>query len=179
MRRTFLLLLGYLAGVNLCYAAPAQLYNKTITLSWLSETVQRDPDGRVHPGQTNIGYIIYISSLGRPFERASRSSGRRSGSSDNGPGSTSTRSGEARGLRFEGNHLVINRSYSGNGGAGATLIDVAFDGSYSSCTVNVTVGREGGVIKRKGLDGVVREMLSVKTTNTNCSIREGNALANN
>ncbi|MEI9924364.1 MAG: hypothetical protein WDN50_13280 [Bradyrhizobium sp.] len=177
MRRTFLLLLGYFAGINMCCAAPAQLYNKTITITWLSETVQRDPDGTVHPGQTHIAYIIYVSSAGRLFERSSRGSGRRLGTSDNSPGTGSTRNGEARGLRFEGNRLVINRSYSGGGGAGAVRAEVDFDGSFSSCTVNVTVGKEGGVVKRKGLDGVVREMLSIKTTNTNCSIREGNAFA--
>jgi hypothetical protein len=34
---------------------------------------------------------------------------------------------------------------------------VSFDASYSSCSVNITLGKENGaVIRRRGLDGVVR-----------------------
>jgi hypothetical protein len=54
-----------------------------------------------------------------------------------------------------------------------------FDSSYSSCTVVVMVGKEnGGLIKRQGFDGVVREVLLVEISGANCSIQNGNAFAN-
>jgi hypothetical protein len=54
-----------------------------------------------------------------------------------------------------------------------------FDSSYSSCSLSVMVGKEkGGVIRRAGMDGVVRELLSVTTTGTTCSVQTGNAFAN-
>lgn len=57
--------------------------------------------------------------------------------------------GEARGMRFEGNTLVANRGYAGAGGAGASGAVVmravaTFEGSYSSCTLNVMHGKENG-----------------------------------
>lgn len=54
-----------------------------------------------------------------------------------------------------------------------------FDPSYASCTLTVTHGKEGGrTLKRQGFDGVVREILSVTVISPNCSIQNGNALAN-
>jgi hypothetical protein len=53
-----------------------------------------------------------------------------------------------------------------------------FDPGYSSCTLAVTHGRENGsVIKRKGIDGIVREYGSINVIGANCSIQSGNALA--
>ncbi len=92
--------------------------------------------------------------------------------------------GEARGMRFEGNTLVANRGYAGAGGAGASGAVVmravaTFDGSYSSYTLNVMHGKENGdAIKRRGIDGIVREYLSITVTATNCSIQNGNGFAN-
>jgi len=55
----------------------------------------------------------------------------------------------------------------------------SFDPGFASCTLAVTHGREnGGAIKRKGIDGVVREYLSLTVTGASCSIASGNAFAN-
>jgi hypothetical protein len=167
-------------GVEAARAAPPQLYNKTVSIGWSVQSTQRDPGGQEKAVSSNIQYTVYVSSAGRLFERSSRAVGKRVGSSDSEPGAGQTKMGEARGLRFEGNNLVANRSYAGGGGSGAMRAVVSFDSSYSSCSVSVTHGKEnGGVIKRKGLDGVVREMRTMTVTGTNCSVRAGNAFANN
>lgn len=173
-----------LVGAGLLEAAPAaavpqQLMNKTVTLSWIAESVVRDPDGKQRQSSYSIRYIVYISTLGRLFERSSRSVGGRTQGGDVDPNAAQTKMGEARGLRFEGNRLVANRGYGGAGGSGAMRAVATFDSSYSSCTRAVTHGKaRGGVIKRKGIDGIVREMLSISVTGANCSIQNGNALAN-
>ncbi|QWG12136.1 hypothetical protein KMZ29_20800 [Bradyrhizobium sediminis] len=159
-------------------AVPQQLLNKTVTLSWTTQSVQRSSDGKERQVNSSIRYIIYISSLGRLFERSSRSAGSRTQVGDADPNARNTKMGEARGMRFEGNALVANRGYSGAGGSGAMRAVATFDPSFSSCTLAVTHGREnGGVIKRKGLDGVVREYLSLTVTGSSCSIQNGNGLA--
>src|SRR5438046_1137438 len=98
------------------YAAPPQLLNKTVTWTFTGETTQRDPSGNVRQHASNHRYVVYISSAGRLFERASRSAGStgrhgglRSKSGENEPGAGQTKGGEARGLRFEGNKLVAYR----------------------------------------------------------------------
>ena len=159
-------------------AAPQQLLNKTVTLSWIAQAVVRDPNGRERQARNDIKYIVYVSSLGRLFEHSSRSIGGRTQGGDVDPNAAKTKIGEARGLRFEGNRLVAYRGYGGGGGSGAMRAVATFDSSYSSCTVAVTVGKENGIIKRQGMDGVVREVLSVEISGASCSIQNGNAFAN-
>lgn len=160
-------------------AAPQQLFNKTVILTWTANATLRDPDGRERQSSSNIRYVIYISSLGRLFEHASRTSGGRTQGGDTGLNAAQTRMGEARGLAFKGNALVVNRGYAGGRGSGAMQAVATFDGSYSSCTLEVTHGREGGVtMKRQGIDGVVREILSISVSGPSCFIQNGNAFAN-
>ena len=166
-------------SVGVSHAAPSQLYNKTVSIGWSVQNMMRDPDGKEHGGGSNISYIIYISSAGRPFERATRAVGKQSNTGNSDPGTTTSKNGEARGLRFEGNTLVANRDYSGGGGSGAMRAVISFDPSYTSCTLQVTHGKEGNaVMKRRSPDGVMREILSTTVTNTSCSVRDGNAFAN-
>ena len=161
------------------HAAPSQLYNKTVSISWSVQNMMRDPDGKEHGGGSSINYVIYVSSAGRLFERASRAVGKLSNTGNSDPGATTSKNGEARGLRFEGNTLVANRDYSGGGGSGAMRAVISFDPSYTSCTLQVTHGKDGNsVIKRRSPDGVMREILSTTVTNTSCSVRDGNAFAN-
>jgi len=160
-------------------AAPQQLLNKTVTLSWTAQSVQRDPAGKEKAVTSNIRYTVYVSSLGRLFERSSRSANGRTQGGDQGLDAAQTKMGEARGLRFEGNTLVANRGYGGAGGSGAMRAVATFDSSYSSCTLAVTHGKESGAtLKRKGIDGVVREVLSITVTGPSCSVQSGNAFAN-
>ena len=83
--------------------------------------------------------------------------------------------GEVHTNRFEGNKLVIMNSYA----EGAVRMVVSFDPAFSTCTVDVVLGKEsGGTIKRRGLDGVIREIVSYDVTNKTCTIRDGNPFAN-
>jgi len=81
-------------------AAPQQLLDKTVTLSWSAQAVVRDPNGKESQVRNSIKYIIYISSLGRLFEHSSRSLGGRTQGGDVDPNAAKTKIGEARGLRF-------------------------------------------------------------------------------
>jgi hypothetical protein len=160
-------------------AAPQQLLNKTVTLSWTAQTMLRDPLGKERGSSSSIRYVVYISSLGRLFERSSRSVDGRTQGGEHDPNATQTKMGEARGMRFEGNTLVANRGYGGAGGSGAMRAVASFDASYSSCTLSVMHGKENGqVLKRKGIDGVPREILSISVTGASCSIQNGNVFAN-
>jgi hypothetical protein len=175
----FILSVSLFMGTSASQAAPSQLYNKTVSIAWSVQNMMRDPDGKEHGGGSNINYTIYVSSAGRLFEQATRAVGKQSNTGNSDPSTTKSKNGEARGLRFEGNTLVANRDYSGGSGSGAMRAVISFDPSYTSCTLQVTHGKEGNtVMKRRSPDGVIREILSTTVTNTTCSVRDGNAFAN-
>ena len=156
-------------------AAPPQLLNKTIQLNWSTQVVQRGPDGQIVRPRIDSTHTIYVSSAGRLFARASREN-RKLGlkkSGDFGPDATANKSGEARGLRLTGNALVGNVAFA----AGAVQITATFDSSFSSCSLNVVYGKEGGRARRRGLDGVMYDIESLTTTSQSCSLREGNPFA--
>jgi hypothetical protein len=166
-------------GAAPAIAAPQQLLDKTVILSWSLQSVVRDPDGKQRQTRNDIKYVVYVSSLGRLFEHSSRSVGGRTQGGDVDPNAAKTKIGEARGLRFEGSRLVVYRGFGGGGGSGAMRAVTTFDGSYSSCTVAVVIGKENGrAVRRQGIDGVVRETLSVDVSGTTCSIQSGNVFAN-
>jgi hypothetical protein len=153
--------------------APAQLYNKTIQAGWTASAVRTGPDGQKSNSTTAVYHTVYVSSAGRLFERASRAgTGKKGGrkQTDNAPGATSNRGGEATGLRFQGRTLVGSTAFA----QGARRWVVSFDPSFSSCTVTVTFGREGGGLKRRGIDGVMYTIESMTASGESCSIREGN-----
>ena len=109
----------HLIGVEPALAAPQQLLNKTVTLSWTAVSTVRDPDGKQRQSSNSIKYVVYVSSLGRLFEHSSRSAGGRMQGGDIDPNAVHTKMGEARGLRLVGATLIVNRGYSGGGGSGA------------------------------------------------------------
>ena len=123
---------------------------RSLVLSWTTSLAQRAPDGQTVSRQLNFNRAIYVSSNGRLFQRATRSSGQMSGTSDLGPGDKAfSKTGEAAGMRFAGDRLVGNVAFA----TGAAQFTVSFGGGFSSCTVDVSLGREGGQMRRKGLDG--------------------------
>jgi hypothetical protein len=167
-----LMLMGSLSYAQ---AAPQQLLNKTIVFSFTNSGTLREPDGRIISRQRAFSYTDYISSTGRIFQRTSRLDGRRSRTADNEPDKPRLAGGEVHTNRFEGNKLVIMNSYA----EGAVRMVVSFDSAFSTCTVDVVLGKQGGgTIRRRGLDGVMREILSSNITNQSCAIRDGNAFAN-
>jgi hypothetical protein len=164
-------LLFVVTGLSCAQAAPQQLLNKTIEFSFTNQETLREPGGRTFNAQPSFHYIDYVSSAGRIFQRSSRSAGNQSKIADKprlaGGGGVHTN-------RFEDNKLVIMNSYA----EGAVRMVVSFDPAFSTCSVDVLLGKEsGGTIKRRGLDGLMREILSYNITNKNCTIREGNPFA--
>jgi hypothetical protein len=156
-------------------AAPQQLLNKTIEFSFTNDETLREPGGRTFNARPSFHYIDYVSSAGRIFQRSSRSTGKQSRTADKDPDKPRLAGGEVHTNRFEGKKLVIMNSYA----KGAVRMVVSFDPSFSTCSVDVLLGKEsGGTIKRRGLDGVTREILSSNITNKSCTIRDGNPFAN-
>lgn len=169
------LVLTGLAVSEDAFAAPQQLLNKAIQFNWSTEVVQRGPDGQIVRPRIDTNKTIYVSSAGRLFERSSRENQklRLKKSGDYAPGAPTDKSDEARGIRFVGNNLVGSRAWS----RGAAQVTVSFDPSFSSCTLSIVFGREGGKLHRRGLDGKMYEIQSTSVTSQSCSVRAGNPFA--
>jgi hypothetical protein len=150
--------------------APHQLYNKTIQVNWTAMVNQTDSNGQIRDVAVSVSHTIYVSSAGRLFWRGSRAARRGSKQSENAPGATHNAGGESTGLSFQGNRLVGNTAFA----QGARNFTVTFDPGFSSCTVSVIFGRDAGGLKRRGVDGVMRTINSMRPTGEACSIREGN-----
>jgi hypothetical protein len=150
--------------------APRQLYNKTIQVNWTSLVNQTNPSGQTRDVAVAVSHTIYVSSAGRLFERASRATKRGMRQSENAPDATHNAGGEATGLSFQGNRLVGNIAFA----QGARNFTVTFDPSFSSCTVSVIFGREAGGLRRRGINGLMHTINSIKAANETCSIRDGN-----
>lgn len=150
-------------------AAPAPLYNKSITIGWSEQSRQRSADGQTITPIINTQRIIYVSSAGRVFVRWHRT-GR--GGEDN--GERAPEQNRAGALNFQGNQLVGTYVFHGF----ARRLVVSFDAGFTSCNTSVVYGKSGGPASWKGLDGVTRELLSINVSAASCSIREGNAFAN-
>ncbi len=153
--------------------APRQLYNKTIQIGWSVAVAQTAPDGQKSNVAVAVSHTVYVSSAGRLFERASRATKRGTKQSENAPGAAQNAGGEATSVHFEGSRLVGSTAFAG----GARRFVATFDPNFSSCTVSVMFGREGGHLKRKGVDGVIYTIDSMTSSGESCSIRDGNAFA--
>jgi hypothetical protein len=160
-----------LCGPALAAGAPPQVMNKTITISFTASGMAKSPEGQVKGFSTQVSRIIYVSSAGRLFMRQRASEGRHSRGGDFGPGDT--QAGKGGSFSFQGNRLVGVIPY----GTGARQISVTFDSSFSSCTASVIEGHSGGVIRRKGPNGILYEVSSATTSSPSCSIQSGNAFA--
>ncbi|MDO9299513.1 hypothetical protein [Bradyrhizobium sp.] len=150
--------------------APRQLYNKTIQINWSVQIVRADGQGQKNFVSSAVSRTVYVSSGGRLFERASRSNKRGKKQTDNAPDTTRNKGGEATGIRFSGNRLIGHTAFA----QGARQWVATFDSSFSKCTVAVTFGREGGAMKRRGIDGVMHTNESMTASGESCSIRDGN-----
>ena len=150
-------------------AAPAELLNKSVTVSYAITIPARTDDGRVVSGTRNSSRTIYISSTGRTFGRVSRSDGRSGETRDAAPGESGNN------LRWQGSRLVGVMPLV----SGAAQMVITFAPGGQSCDANIVMGREGGnALKWKGVDGRIREAAGPATVSgVSCSIRAGNAFA--
>jgi hypothetical protein len=149
---------------------PSAAMNKTITISFASTGMMKGPDGQTKGFTTSVSRMIYVSSAGRLFMRhvATNRAGTRGGDFD--PNDARTGKGS---FSFQGDKLVGVIPYA----AGARQITVTFDPNFSSCMASIIEGHTGGIMRRKGPDGVVRELSGVTTSSPSCSIQSGNAFA--
>jgi hypothetical protein len=149
------------------HAAPPQLFNKTITISFTATGIAKSPEGVQRGFSTQVAGIVYVSSAGRVFLRTRITNRGGSRGSDAGPGETKGR------VSFQGNRMIGVVPFD----VGAQQVTVNFDPGFSSCTASVIEGHSRGVIRRKGPDGVMYEVTGGTTSAVSCSIQGGNPFA--
>lgn len=147
-------------------AAPPQVYNKTITVSWTVIPNGRADDGSVLTTPGKQGGTIYISSKGRIFFRSMRQAGRYATSRDVAPQDANNS------LHFEGSKLVGALRVQ----SGANQMVISFDSGFQNCTVSILYGREGGRAYRwEALNGkMYTQQGPFVVSERSCSVREGN-----
>ena len=158
-----------LAGSPALAAAPAQLLNKTVTVSFTISVPARTADGETVNSSRNVAKVIYISGAGRVFVETSRRAGRNSERVARGPEVT------GGSVRLDGNRLVGTVPV----GNGASQLTITFDGGFQSCTAQLlTGGQAGRPMTWKGLDGRMRTATGPAThSSPSCSVQDGNAFA--
>jgi hypothetical protein len=163
-----------LVGSASAAGVPAGAMNKTIAVSFTASGTGRTPDGTTRPFATSVNRMVYVSSAGRLFMRhtaTANTKGRPTRGGDFDPSDPR----EGRGsFSFQGDKLVGVIPYAG----GARQVSVTFDAGFSSCTASVIEGNAGsGSFKRKGPDGIVREISNATASAPSCTIQSGNAFA--
>jgi hypothetical protein len=167
----FLLLL---LSSSFAASAPPQIQNKTVTASWSVDYTLVAPDGKILTPTVRTQRVIYVSSAGRFFIKYANAAAGGSESGETAPGGK-TPSGGARDVRFEGGKIVAMAVLQG-GAAGRMVI--SFDPGYSTCTVDAVIGRSGRGPTTMRRHGVLLEVRSQSISGQSCSVREGNAFAN-
>jgi hypothetical protein len=153
-------------------AAPPELLNKTVTVSYTVTIPAKGADGSSVPGVRNATRTIYISSAGRAFGRVNRADGARQKISETKEAAPGERGNT---LRFDGARLVGVMPFV----SGAAQMTVTFGQGGQSCDASIVIGRDNGkTLKWKGVNGVTYEATgSPSISNVRCSIRAGNAFA--
>jgi hypothetical protein len=165
MRLLASVLFGVILGIGSAQAAPAQLYGKTIKLSWTESRDQRREGQTDWHGFSRGWYLtIYVSPTGRLFHRLQVSGGLQQETSDRVTGDGGS---TGRVVEFRGNRLEVFAPITG--GMRHTVVD--FDPAFGSCSLKVSFPKEvtGG------------QMMSIRTSDgrsvevRNLSAGEGKA----
>jgi hypothetical protein len=160
----------FVVGVGPASAAPAQLYGRSVTVTWTEEQ-QRLVDGEgLNSVTRSAQFSVYLSSTGRPFSRFSVSFQGKSGARD-AVGGESRRS-----VSFQGHELKVVMPLDG----GARLVSVTFNGDFQSCSAQVLTGKQNGAQKirtRSPINGQEIEIVSVKSGAASCRVQDGNVFA--
>jgi hypothetical protein len=157
-------------------AVPAELYNKTVTLTWNIQMSVRNVSGAVSTIVAPRERTVYISDKGRLFVRERRpdSRGRLTEIEERAPNNSTNYTGNPSSIRFEGNQLVAITGQV----SGANIMRASFDPSFSSCSMTWMAGKNAsGHTIWKGSDGASYDILSATAGATSCNIRAGNAFA--
>ena len=168
------------ATTSSAFAAPAQLYGKSVTVSWSEQRMQTTAMSAAPQAISAFAQLqVYVSDKGRAFTRVSmsvsnaRNNRTRSGNRDSVQGE-----GSARAVNFGGNSMTVTAP---RGNAGALMIAVKFDASYQSCSAQVITGKSGGAQSTRVhsmINGAMIDVYSVHTSGESCSIQSGNVFGN-
>jgi hypothetical protein len=155
-----------LLGPAVASAAPAELLNRTVTVSYSTAIPAKGSDGSTRTATRSSVRIIYISSAGRIFTRLTRRDSGTTDTKDTAPENPKNN------LHFEGNKLVGVMTFA----TGAALMTISFEGGGQSCSAELVSGRDKGAFRFKGLNGVMYEATGPATfSGVSCSIASGNA----
>jgi hypothetical protein len=154
---------------------PAQLYGKSIKLSWTESRMERKMGESDFRGRSLGQYVnIYISSTGKIFNRYGAFAGRRIGKQND---EISGQAGSNRGVTLRGNTLEFFQAFGG----GARHVVATFDSSFSSCTATAAyASAEGGgpqFLQHTSISGERLEVKSMSGSGASCSIQDGNVFA--
>ena len=156
-------------GPAAAFAAPAELVNKTITVSYTTTIPGKSPDGQTITGVRNAVRTVYVSSAGRVFARVFRRDRDASATKEAGPGDSGNT------FRFEGNKLVGVMQFV----SGAVQMVITWDAGGQNCNATIQAGRDNGrPLQWKGVNGKTYTATGpAQQSNINCSIAAGNAFA--
>jgi len=163
-------LIGWsLLSAAVAHAAPAELLNKTITVSYTTTIPGKSADGQAISGVRNVVRTIYISSAGRVFGRVFRRDRDASATKEAAPGESGNT------FRFEGNKLIGVMQFV----SGAVQMLITWDATGQSCNATFLVGRDSGrALQWKGVNGRTYTATAPPAfSGVNCSIAAGNAFA--
>jgi hypothetical protein len=150
-------------------AAPPEVLNKTVTVSWSSFLPANCSNGSTNRTARNVTQQIYISTQGRLFSKVMAQAGRYSKERLTAP------SGSGQ-FRFSGAKIVATMPQA----SGAVQATITFDPTYQSCSAEVAHGSESGKpyvwINLAGVKCTATGKSTV--SNVGCSVRQGNAFAN-
>ena len=167
--------LACLAGTVLpAAAAPEQLRGKSVVINWTEQRRERNPaTGEEQTRSLPFVFTVYVSTADRTFNRLSVGRG---GSSDQVKGSRDQARFAPRAVVFSGQRMTATNTFISGG---ARQIAATFDGSFSSCSATVIIGKGGsGPVKQRTISGGVVEVLSVNPGAAGCAISQGNTLGN-
>jgi hypothetical protein len=148
---------------------PAQLRGKSILLWWSDSRAERvlSTDTVKHISQVN-DIKLYVSTAGRVFSEFDRRSGRNSNVKLGFSGS----SNQILNWKFEGSSIAAYQHFT----RGARRIEINFDAGFTSCSVRVLNGKEGGTqpILTQNFQHTETKETVIEVTATKCTIRDGN-----
>jgi hypothetical protein len=177
-RSAVLAILALAATASGAFAAPAQLYGKSIVVNWTENRMQTTDVSETPTPRTVSGQLsVYVSDQGRAFSRVTMSvstrRGTRSGSRDAVQGEATRRSAS-----FHGNAMTVAWP---RGDTGAVMIAVTFDSSFSGCSAHVAVGKANGAQSTRFTSlatGRQRTLFSAQASGESCSVQSGNVFGN-
>jgi hypothetical protein len=155
-----------IAAPSFAAGAPAQLLGRTINVSFDMGGSARTESGRVVSASKHVAQLIYISSAGRIFARATQSARTGSVVKERAPGESL--------WHFANGKLIFQRRMI----SGAFMGEISFGSSFQTCDVSGIIGHESGKpTVWRGLNGQTLESVGpLSISDATCSVSTGNGL---